>query len=484
MRDCLVKEATAAWPRRHSWAIVSHANRWSTGARILVETNQQLSKSLGPVMLWGLGVGYVISGMYFGWNLGLPEGGPYGMLLASLLVTLMYVAFVLSYTELTCAMPRAGGAFVYATRALGPTFGFIGGVAQIIEFVFAPPAIAAAIGAYFHVFFPAIPVSLIAATAYITFTGLNIYGVKHSALFELGVTILAVAELLIFAGVTLPHFSFDAFRANALPNGWMGALPAIPYAIWFYLAIEGVANVAEETRDHQRDPIIGFLTAMATLVVCATLTFYAAIGVRGWEAIVYAPGSTTPSDSPLPLALGFIVSEGHVLYKMLIAIGLFGLIASFHGIILVAGRATFEFGRMGYAPAFLGTTLRGRQTPAWALLVNMLVGFAALLTGRTGEIITISVFGALTLYIVSMIALFKLRHAEPDLLRPYKTPLYPYAPAVALALALFCLIAMTYYNLYLACIFVCLVAAGYAWFFVAARNNRLKSFYPAPSEES
>ena len=32
----------------------------------------QLDKTLGPVMLWGLGVGYVISGEYFGWNLGLP----------------------------------------------------------------------------------------------------------------------------------------------------------------------------------------------------------------------------------------------------------------------------------------------------------------------------------------------------------------------------------------------------------------------------
>lgn len=52
----------------------------------------QFHKTLGPVMLWGLGVGYVISGMYFGWNLGLPEGGPYGLLVAALLVTVMYVA--------------------------------------------------------------------------------------------------------------------------------------------------------------------------------------------------------------------------------------------------------------------------------------------------------------------------------------------------------------------------------------------------------
>ena len=73
----------------------------------------QLQKSLGPIAIWGLGVGYVISGMYFGWNLGLPEGGPYGLLLATAIVTVFYIAFVLGYAELACAMPRAGGAFVH-----------------------------------------------------------------------------------------------------------------------------------------------------------------------------------------------------------------------------------------------------------------------------------------------------------------------------------------------------------------------------------
>ena len=135
----------------------------------------QLNRTLGPLMLWGLGVGYVISGMYFGWNLGLPAGGTLGLAIATFFIIILYITFTFSYTELACAIPKAGGVFDYATRAMGKDIGFIVGMAQIIEFVFAPPAIAAAIGAYFHIFFPQFAVATIAVFAYILFTALNIY---------------------------------------------------------------------------------------------------------------------------------------------------------------------------------------------------------------------------------------------------------------------------------------------------------------------
>lgn len=425
-----------------------------------------LKKTLGPLMLWGLGVGYVISGMYFGWNLGLEVGGPYGLGVAAIGVTALYIAFTLSYSELACAIPKAGGAFDYASRGLGSGLGFLAGMAQIVEFVFAPPAIAFAIGAYFNIYFPSIDPVIIAMAAYMVFTSLNIWGVKESAVFELGITILAVGELLLFAGIALPEFSIERFQSNPLPNGWSGAFAAIPFAIWFYLAIEGVANVAEETRNPQRDISIGFGTSIATLVVLAALTFFGAVGVNGWEQVVYAPGSTEASDSPLPLALAHIVGQDHVFYKLLITIGLFGLVASFHGIILVAGRATFEFGRVGYFPAALGRVHSGRGTPAIALLVNMGLGFIALLTGRTSEIITMSVFGALTLYAVSMVSLFVLRKNEPNLPRPYRVPLYPLLPALALVLSLVCLVSMFVYNLEVGLVYLGILALAYGWFYI------------------
>ncbi len=431
-----------------------------------------LKKTLGPLMLWGLGVGYVISGMYFGWNLGLAEGGTYGLAIATFFIIVMYVTFTFSYTELACAIPKAGGAFDYAERGLGKNLGFLAGMSQNIEFIFAPPAIAAAIGAYLNLFYPNVPVLFFAIAAYLIFTLINIIGVKLAASFELVITILAVVELLIFAGVALPEFDSANLHINPYPRGFEGAFAAIPFAIWFFLAIEGVANVAEEATNPQKNILIGFGSAILTLTILCILTFTSSVGVAGWEAIVYPEGSTEASDSPLPLALAKIVSEGHILYKLLVGIGLLGLVASFHGIILAAGRATFEFGRVGNAPAMMGKVNPRFRTPANALLINMVIGLVALFTGKTGEIITIACFGALSLYIISMIAFFALRKKEPEMERPFKVPMYPIFPLLALSIATFSLVAMTYYNLTLAGIFFGIMLGSYLVFVLVVKKSK------------
>ncbi|MDW3196391.1 MAG: ethanolamine permease [Cytophagales bacterium] len=437
-------------------------------------TQPKLERKLGPLMLWGLGVGYVISGMYFGWNLGLEQGGTLGLGVATIFIILMYVTFTFSYTEMACAIPKAGGAFDYAVKGLGKNWGFFAGMAQNIEFIFAPPAIAFAIGAYLSLFYPEIRVEYFAMGAYLVFTVLNISGVKVAASFELVITVIAVFELLLFAGAVIPDFEMANLSKNPLPNGWGGAFAAIPFAIWFFLAIEGVANVAEETINPQRNILIGFGSAILTLVVLCILTFMTSIGVNGWESIVFDASGAT-SDAPLPMAIGHALGTNSWLFKAVGVIGLFGLIASFHGIILASGRATYEFSKEGFAPPILAKIHPKFKTPANALILNTIIGMVAIWTGKTGEIITIACFGALSLYIISMIAFLKLRKDHADMERPFKVPFYPITPIIALVIASVALVAITVYNPILALIYIGILALTYGWYLVVSTRDKSSS---------
>ncbi|MER0126747.1 ethanolamine permease [Franconibacter daqui] len=453
-----------------------------------MQTEQSgLKRTLGSFRLWGIAVGLVISGEYFGWSYGWSQAGTMGFLIVALAIAAMYCAFIFSFTELTTAIPHAGGPFAYAYRAFGPTGGFIAGFATLVEFAFAPPAIAMAIGAYLNVQFPSLDAKWVACAAYVIFMTLNILGVGIAATFELIVTLLAIFELLVFMGVVSPGFSWSNFTAN----GWAGsetfsslALPgmfaAIPFAIWFFLAIEGASMAAEEAKDPKRTIPRALGGGIITLTLLAVGVMIFAGGVGDWRTL-------SNINDPLPQAMKIIVGANSGWLHMLVWLGLFGLVASFHGIIMGYSRQIFSLARAGYLPASLARINRRTRTPHLAILAGGVVGIAAIFSDSlitingmplTASIVTMSVFGAIVMYIVSMASLFKLRRSEPGLERPFRAPLYPLAPAFALGMAVLCLAAMVYYNLVLAAIFAVMMLAGYLWFRLTARARASAALDP------
>lgn len=436
-------------------------------------TKPELSKSLSGLHLWGIAVGLVISGEYFGWSYGWAAAGTLGFLVTTILIAAMYTTFIFSFTELTTAIPHAGGPFAYSYRAFGPTGGFVAGFATLIEFLFAPPAIALAIGAYLNVQFPALDPKVAAVGAYVVFMALNIAGVSIAATFELFVTVLAIVELVVFMGVVSPGFSWANFAAK----GWSGAdgftiasfggiFAAIPFAIWFFLAIEGAAMAAEETKDPKRTVPRAYIGGILTLVVLAFGTMIFAGGVGDWNAL-------SNINDPLPQAMKAVVGENSGWLHMLVWIGLFGLIASFHGIIMGYSRQIFALARAGFLPPVFATLHPTRKTPHWAVLAGGVIGIAAIFSDEliqiggqplTANIVTMSVFGAIVMYIMSMAALFRLRQTEPALERPYRAPFFPVFPAISLGLAVLALGTMIYFNALVFGLFVALFAIGYLFY--------------------
>ncbi|MFO0561218.1 MAG: ethanolamine permease [Polyangiales bacterium] len=388
-----------------------------------------LKRSIGVVHLWGLAVGMVISGDYFGWNLGLSRGGPLGMILATLAVTVLYVCFIFSYTELAAAIPHSGGPSAFAKRAFGDKGALVAGSATLIEFLFAPPAIARAVGSYVNFRVPQLSINAVSVAAFIVFGAINAMGVSLAASLELVITVLAVFELGLFFVLTAPHVSMQTLTAQPwLPEGWSGVFAAVPFAIWFYLGLEGAAMSAEEVVEPKKTIPRGFLAAIVTLVSLALGVLVCTSGVMPWRALVV-------DDSPLPKALAHVLSRGHPMTHLMVYLGLLGLLASFHGIILGCSRQVFSLARDNVLPRYFAQLHATRRTPVPALLLSCTVGIAATLSGKTDALITMSVLGALVVYAISMAAAIKLRASEPELERPFRAPLHPLLPGTAMALA-------------------------------------------------
>ena len=418
-----------------------------------------LRKSAGWKLLWALGVGAVISGDYFGWNFGLAAGGFWGLAIATVVMALMYICMVYCIAELSAALPYAGGFYTFVRNALGPTAGFICGVTDTIEYVITPAVIVVGIAGYLNslVFGAAEHVPAWAPFAwwsitYAVFVVINIRGVELTLKIGLVITALAAAVLIVFyvLAITTGAFNWDLLfnipaednnATKGLPFGWSGVFAALPFAMWFYLAIEQLPLAAEETHDVVNDMPKALIWGMLTLLVLSLCTLVLNSGVGG--------GAIKMGKSDAPLADGFQAVLGNgATTSLLTLIALTGLIASFHGIIYAYGRVLFSLSRAGYFPRWLSPVNRW-QVPQRALLFGALVGFGCAAVIHLGgddasvgaALLNMAVFGAVISYVLVMVSFIVLRIRRPELERPYRSPLGIPGAVIGTVLSLFALMA-------------------------------------------
>ena len=446
---------------------------------------QLRSGAAGWVLLAGLGIAYVISGDFSGWNIGLSEGGWGGLLIAFVLMGLMYTCMVFGLAELSSTLPTAGAGYGFARRALGPLGGFATGMAVLIEYAVAPAAIATFIGGYIEALglfgiTNSWPVYLV---TYLVFMGIHMYGVGEALKLMFGITVIAVLALGVTVVALVPHFDAanlfdivpnDAAGASAfLPMGYAGAMAALVYGIWFFLAIEGVPLAAEETADPRRDMPRGIIVAMAFLLVSGALMLVLVPGAAGSEAM-------STSDNPLPEAIRTVAGADSAMANIVNYAGLAGLVASFFSIMFAYSRQLFALSRAGYLPRFLSLTGK-RKTPWVALIVPGTIGFVlAAVTGDGGLLINIAVFGATVSYVLLNLSHIVLRLREPDLPRGYRTPGGVVTTGIALVLALVAVVATFLVDVLAASItaLVFVVFLAYYWFY-----SRHRLVGHAPEEE-
>lgn len=382
-----------------------------------------LKKVAGPIMLWGMAVGAVIAGDYYGWNAGLGLTGYWGFLVAIAIIGVLYLGLSFVIGELSSAIPHSGGAYAYVRTALGRVWGFLAGSSVILQFVFAPVGVALTTGAYIQALFPSIPILVSAAVLYLGSTGLHLIGAASSLRAEFTITMLAVAGLVVFLVVGVSHIELSNLNAysdgSVFPNGFRGLWATLPLAAWFFFSIETLPMASEEaknpTRDIPRAMILSFLT-LATLGV-GTLTVAAGVGDSA------LPGA----DAPLVNAVQNIVGSQAWITPMIAVFSILAMIASFHAIVLAYSRQAFALSRAGYLPKAL-SRLNRFHTPFWGLILPGVLGYVFVMIGHTilpnaiPVLVTLSVLFAAVSYSLMAISALVLRSRRPDLERPFRAP--------------------------------------------------------------
>jgi ethanolamine permease len=414
--------------------------------------DRQLVRHANVWHLWALGVGAVISGHFSGWNFGFGTGGWGGMLVAGIIIAIMYIGLVFSIAEMSPALPHTGAAYSFARTAMGPWGGFITGLCENVEYVVTPAVIAFFIGSYmggiWSVAFPDSSVwpPLWWLVTYALFLALNIFGVALSFRVTLVVTLLSLAVLIIFWISAIPNMDFSRWALNIgvgpdgaamelpegngsmFPFGFSGVLATLPFAVWLFLAIEQLPLAAEESVDPKRDMPRGIIAGMLTLIVSAFMIVLLNPSVVG-------VGSFKLATSGEPLLDGFRAIYGDSGAVLLGLIALIGLIASFHTIIFAMGRQVYSLSRAGYFPSALSVTHKSYKTPYVAMFAGAIVGFGIMLImwfalgGETAGsligsvLLNMAVFGAMFSYILQAVSFIMLRRNQPNIERPYRSPL-------------------------------------------------------------
>ena len=442
---------------------------------------RQLKKgTAGWILLAGLGVSYVISGDFAGWNFGIGVAGWGGFAVAALLMALMYLTLVLSLAEMSAAIPAAGGGYSFARQVMGPSGGYLTGLAVLIEYVLAPAAIVVFIGAAIEELL-GLNGPVIYAAFYFIFVSIHLIGAGEALKLMMVITALAVFAIVAtaitlfgsFETANLFNIEPDSSIAGAneyLPFGWHGVWAALPFGMWLFLAIEGVPLAAEEAKDPATDVPRGIVGAMLFLLVTAVLVVFLLAGAVGADAI---------GNSSVPLVDALKHTGNTTLATTVNVLGLAGLIASFFSIIYGYSRLVFALSRAGYLPRFLSLTNQ-RKAPVWALAIPAALGFLISLTREGDLIIAMAVVGATISYALMALSHILLRIKHPNMHRPYKTPGGVFTSSICLVLAVIALTGVYAFDPRAFNYTIVLYVIGALYYFLYSKNHLVAK---TPEEE-
>jgi APA family basic amino acid/polyamine antiporter len=337
----------------------------------------------------------------------------------------------ISIAELGTMIPRSGGQYVFAQRALGNYAGFVVGWSDWLSTCGTTAAVSIVIGEYTGVLFPRLAgrTVLIASAVAIIFAVLQWRGIRWGSRVQNTTSLL---KALAFVALVVACFAFGGGRgleANLQSSTVQTQLPlmlalmtALQAVIYTYDGWTGVIYFSEEVRDPARDIPRALFGGVLSIICIYLLVNLALVYVLPLSQIA---GEKLAVGAAAAVVFG---AYGDTVIRVLTIVSMLSGINAYH---LMASRVLFSMSRDGLCSDRAVKVNEG-GTPTVALFVSLIVALVFILSGTFNQVINVLAFFFVANYTMSFISLFVLRWREPELPRPFRAWGYPLTTALAL----------------------------------------------------
>lgn len=430
---------------------------------------ERLEKKLGLLDVFAVSTGAMFSSGFFLLP-GVAAGttGP-SVFLAYLVASLLMLPALFSMAELSTAMPRAGGAYYFLDRALGPLAGTIGGIGTWIALVLKSAFALIGMGAYLVIFFD-LPIQPVAVALTIAFGIVNVVGAKETAGLQRGlvITLVAIMAFFIVQGfVEIVSIGFDTLGPTQftpfMPFGLGGLFSTVGLVFVSYAGLTKVASVSEEVRNPDRNIPLGMMLSLAVTTLVYVLGVYIMVAVLPPADL---RADLTPVATAAEAFLDWLPQPVGLVLIVIAAIAAFA--STGNAGILAASRYPLAMARDRLVPARFGQIGRFK-TPAFSVIVTTAAMVAIIVLLDVEQVAKLASAFQLLMFALLNLAVIVMRESRITTYTPgYLSPLYPWLQIFGAITSLLLIMQIGWLSALLTGVLIAFCAA---WYFGYARSR-------------
>ncbi len=374
----------------------------------------ELKRQLGIYDVVSISSGAMLSGLFILPGLAYAITGP-GVLVSYLLAGLLALAGMLSQAELTSAMPKAGGAYFFVSRSMGPSVGTVYGVITWLSLCL-KSAMELSAATIFAAVFLSLDMHIVAVGLCMVFLAINLFGVKEAGWIQsvFVCIIIAVLSLYVFKG--LPHVTIPYFTPFA-HGGLHGIVSGAGFLFVSFGGLLKIASIAEEVKDPGRIIPKGMMISLAIIVMSYVCVIFVTIGV-------VPPSELSGSAAPVSHGAGLFM--GGAGGSVLRIIAILSILTAANAGIMAASRYPLALSRDGLLPEIFLRINPRFNTPHISIAMTGALIVTALFFNLEFIIKAASSVLILT-YAFSCISIIIMRESRIQNYRPhFRSPLYPW----------------------------------------------------------